>query len=106
MLVVHCSDQAAQQMYTTLASKVSEQNMTLRNRDKGGKLMVALLRNFIAESQSVSVLRCWNRSDPGAVTFRATGYSTVLLPNWIRRLADYRRCGDLRLAFRERPFHR
>jgi hypothetical protein len=37
MLVVHCSDQAAQRMYITLASKVPEQNMTLRNRDKGAE---------------------------------------------------------------------
>ena len=35
MLVVHCSDQPAQQMYTALAGKVPERNITLRNRDKG-----------------------------------------------------------------------
>jgi hypothetical protein len=35
ILVVHCSDQPAQQMYATLAGKVPERNITLRNRDKG-----------------------------------------------------------------------
>ena len=34
-LVVHCSDQPAQQMYITLARKVPERNITLSNRDKG-----------------------------------------------------------------------
>src|SRR6516225_1892325 len=34
-LVVHCSDQAARQMYNNLARKVSERNITLPNGDKG-----------------------------------------------------------------------
>jgi hypothetical protein len=34
-LVVHCSDQAARQMYINLARRVSERNITLPNGDKG-----------------------------------------------------------------------
>ena len=34
-LVVHCSDQAAQQLYTNLARGVPERNVTFANRDKG-----------------------------------------------------------------------
>ena len=34
-LVVHCSNQAARQMYVNLARRVSERNITLPNGDKG-----------------------------------------------------------------------
>jgi hypothetical protein len=34
-LVVHCSDQAARQMYINLARRVPERNITLPNGDKG-----------------------------------------------------------------------
>ena len=34
-LVVHCSDQPAQQMYTNLAKGVAERNLVFPNRDKG-----------------------------------------------------------------------
>jgi hypothetical protein len=34
-LVVHCSDQAARQMYVNLARRVPERNITLPNGDKG-----------------------------------------------------------------------
>jgi hypothetical protein len=34
-LVVHCSDQAARQMYINLARRVSERNITLPNGEKG-----------------------------------------------------------------------
>jgi hypothetical protein len=35
ILVVHCSDQAAQQMYISLPRRVPERNVTFANRDKG-----------------------------------------------------------------------
>jgi hypothetical protein len=34
-LVLRCSDQAAEQMYRTLADRVPERNVTFPNRDKG-----------------------------------------------------------------------
>src|SRR6516162_8772379 len=34
-LVLHCSEQPAQKLYTSLARRVAERNITFPNRDKG-----------------------------------------------------------------------